>query len=107
MNFAAILPLTACIILETFQQLSYSLAGRIVHKRFQFITLGIVCYLSMLIIWFWVLTFIPLGVATPLMGASYVTVALASKILFKSHIDFVHWAGIVLIISGLALISIS
>jgi len=50
------------------------------------------------------LTLVPLGVAMPLMGASYVTTAFASRLLFKENVDGRRWLGIVVITAGLALI---
>ncbi len=107
MKFIAILPFTICIVFETLQQLSYSLAGKKTEKKFIFLGLGIFFYLIMLIAWYWLLTILPLGIATPLMGASYATVCLVSNIFFKEQIDFKHWGGIALIIVGLGFISIS
>ena len=105
MKLIAILPFIICIFFETLQQLSYSLAGKNPEKRFIFLGFGIFFYLVMLIAWYWLLTILPLGVATPLMGASYITVCLASNIFFKEQVDFKHWGGIGLIIIGLILIS--
>ena len=107
MKFIAILPFTFCIILETLQQLFYSMAGRIPSKRIQFLAGGIFCYLITLAAWLWLLKLLPLGIATPIMGTSYVTVALASKILFKEQVDLTRWVGIIAIICGLTLISIA
>ena len=107
MKLIAILPFIICIIFETLQQLSYSLAGKHPDKKIFFFGFGIFFYLIMLISWYWLLTMLPLGVAVPLMGASYATVCLASNIFFKEQIDFKHWCGIALIIVGLGFISMS
>ncbi len=107
MKFIAILPFIICIICETLQQFSYSLAGKNPEKKFVFLGFGVFFYLIMLVSWYWLLTILPLGVATPLMGTSYATVCLASSIFFKEQIDFKHWGGIALIIVGLGLISVS
>ena len=107
MKLIAILPFTICIIFETLQQLFYSLAGQQPNKKIFFFGFGILFYFSALLAWYWLLTILPLGIATPLMGTSYVTVCLASNIFLKEQIDFKHWGGIVLIIIGLGLISIS
>ena len=107
LKLIAILPFTICIIFETLQQLSYSLAGKRPNKKIFFFGFGIFFYLIMLLSWYWLLIILPLGIATPLMGASYATVGLASNIFFKEQIDFKHWGGIALIIVGLTLISMS
>lgn len=105
MNPYIIFPLLACIALETFQQISYTLSERVPTKRILFLTLGILSYLFILIGWFWVLKLLPLEVASPLMGITYITVSIASKILFKEKIDTFHWCGIVVIFIGVGLIS--
>ncbi len=104
MNSIAILPFAICIFFETFQQICYKQAKKTPEKKVLFISLGIAFYLMLLLAWFYLLIMIPLGIATPLMGASYVTVAIASKILFKEQISFLHWFGIAAIIIGLTLI---
>ena len=107
MKLIAIVPFIICIIFETLQQLSYSLAGKQPDKKFLFFGLGIFFYLTILISWYWLLTILPLGIATPLMGASYATVCLVSSIFLKEQIDFKHWGGIALIIIGLGFVSMS
>ncbi len=105
MNPLAILPLIICIILETFQQIFYSLSERVPQKRFYFLALGILSYLFILIAWFWILKLSPLSIASPLMAVTYVTVSIASSILFKEKINFSHWLGIFAIFTGVGLIS--
>ena len=107
MKLIAIVPFIICIIFETLQQISYSLAGKQPDKKFLFFGLGIFFYLIMLIAWYWLLAILPLGIATPLMGASYATVCLASNIFFKEQVDLKHWGGIALIIIGLSFVSMS
>ena len=104
MNPIAIVPFVICIFFETFQQICYKQAKKIPEKKVLFISLGIALYLMLLLAWFYLLTILPLGVATPLMGASYITVTIASKIIFKERIDFLHWVGIMAIMIGLTLI---
>ncbi len=107
MKLIATIPFILCIIFETLQQLSYSQAGKNSNTKIKFLTLGVGCYFMMLVTWYWLLNLLPLGVATPLMGASYITVALGSKLFFKEQITLVHWVGIIAIITGLGVISIS
>ncbi len=104
MNSIAIIPFAICIFFETFQQICYKQAKKNPEKKVFFISLGITMYLILLLSWFYLLTMIPLGIATPLMGASYITVTIASKIIFKEQISLIHWIGIAAIISGLTLI---
>ncbi len=104
MNSIAIIPFAVCIFFETFQQICYKQSKKTPKKKILFISLGIAFYLMLLVTWFYLLTMIPLGIATPLMGASYITVTIASKVIFKEQIDFLHWFGIATIIGGLILI---
>ena len=107
MKLIATIPVILCIVFETLQQLSYSQAGKDSNTQIKFLVLGISCYFMMLVAWYWLLNLLPLGVATPLMGASYMTVALGSKFFFKEKITVIHWTGILAIMIGLGFISIS
>ncbi len=104
MSVFAIMPWVACVLCETLEQLAYRMAGRVSHRRLAWITLGIGWHILLLVVWFWLLRLVPLGVAMPLMGASYVTTAFASWRLFQENVDARRWLGIVVITVGLALI---
>ena len=105
MNPVVLFPITICVALETFQQIVYSFSEKRPNKRLVYIGVGIIAYLLMLLAWFWLLTLLPLGIASPIMGASYITVPIAGKIFFGEKIDIKHWCGILTIIIGLVLIS--
>ncbi len=104
MSVFAVIPWVACILCETLEQLAYRMAGRAPRRRLAWAALGISWHVLLLIVWFWLLTLVPLGVAMPLMGASYVTTAFASWLLFQENVDVHRWLGIVVITVGLALI---
>lgn len=93
--------IVACILLETFEQIAFKISGESPKKNRIFTSAGIVCYVLHMAVWFWVLSVIPLGIALPLMGATYITVALVSRFLFKECIQPRRWAGIALILAGL------
>ena len=93
-----------CIFCETSEHLAYRMAGRAPRHRWGWMALGIGWHVLVLIAWFWWLTLVPLGVAMPLMGASYATTACASRLLFKERVDAQRWLGIAVITVGLALI---
>ena len=101
----AVLPLTACLGVETAQQIAFSVAGSRCHQRFLWTALGIGLHLILLGLWCWLLTLLPLGVAAPLTGASYLTVALASHFVLKERVSRRGWIGIVGIVIGFALIT--
>ncbi len=99
------LPLTLCIVGETPQQIAFSLGGTRAHQRLAWLSLGIGLHLLLLALWCWLLIVLPLGVATPLTGASYVTVALASQFFLKERVSRRGWVGVAGIAIGFALIA--
>ncbi len=99
------LPLTLCIVVETTQQIAFSLGGTRAHQRLAWMSLGIGLHLILLALWCWLLIVLPLGVATPLTGASYLTVALASHFLLKERVSRRGWMGVASIAIGFALIA--
>jgi len=100
-----VLPLTLCLGVETAQQITFSLAGSRPHQRVCWTALGIGLHLILLGLWCWLLTLLPLGVAAPLTGASYLTIALASHFLLKERVSRRGWIGVVGIVIGFALIA--
>lgn len=97
----AYLMLFVCIVTETLEQVFFKLSEQSPHRQFLYTSAGVLFYGLHMLAWFWVLTILPLGVALPLMGASYITVALASQLLFGEKIQRQRWMGIFLIIVGL------
>ncbi len=100
----AVLPLALCILFETAEHVAYSLAGHRPIYRTAWIACGIGVHLMLLAAWLWLLTVLPLGMALPLRGADYLTIALAGRVLFHEQLTQRSWIGIVAIIGGLALI---
>jgi undecaprenyl phosphate-alpha-L-ara4N flippase subunit ArnE len=107
MNWYALSMMGICILLETAEQLGYNYAGKVPRYRFAWISFSVLMHMSILVFWFWVLTLLPLGIAMPLNGGTYITVALASKALFKEKINTRRWIGIAAIVLGLVLISVN
>ena len=105
MSYAIIPAVVGCVTLETCQQVAFSQSGRISEQKMRWLLVGIACYLGELIFWFWLLTLLPLGIATPLVAANYVTVSLLSHWLFKEKLDRWHWLGIACILWGIFIIS--
>ncbi len=101
----AVLPLTLCIGVETTEHLAFSLAGSQSHRRFAWTALGIGLHLMLLALWCWLLVLIPLGVATPLTGVSYLTIAIASQFLLRERVSHRGWIGVFSIAVGFALIT--
>ena len=105
MSPAILIP--ACILCETAEQLLYRGArDRPRIKRYSlFLTPAILLHLLRLAIWLAVLRVVPLGIALPLMGLNYVTIALGGRAIFRERVDRRRWAGIALVLAGFLLIS--
>ena len=100
----AVLPLALCILLETAEHVSYSVAGDPGHRRERWLAAGVGHHLLLLLAWLWLLTILPLGVALPLRGASYITIALAGRILLSERVGRRCLVGVGTIAVGLALV---
>ena len=105
MNTQAVLPLALCITVETAEQLAYSRAGSQAGRRLAWIGLGVCLHLILLASWCWLLWLIPLGVATPLTGLSYVTIALASQVVLRERVSRRCWVGVLGIFIGFVLVA--
>ena len=105
MTIIAALAIAFTILLETTEQLVFKAAAKFTDYRKYLLTLGIVLHTGQLLCWFLVLTLLPLGIAAPLMGATYITVAVGSRLVFGEKLDRRRAIGIAAIVIGLALIS--
>lgn len=65
--------------------------------------LGIFCISAM--VWLIVLSRVPLSTAYPFAGITYVTTALIGKFVLGEQIPVARWAGILLIVGGILLVS--
>lgn len=104
MNFLVIL-LTLSIVVETAEQLFFKMSANEKLKHV-FILLGILMYVLFAVLWFRILKDLPLGIALPIMGLNYVSVALAGKVFLKEKVSLKRWAGIALILVGQVFVSI-
>jgi drug/metabolite transporter (DMT)-like permease len=75
--------------------------------RSPFLWLGILSATLIFIAWSTVLSKIDLSVAVPIASFSYILVPIVSLVFLKEHISALRWAGILAILSGVALVSIS
>jgi undecaprenyl phosphate-alpha-L-ara4N flippase subunit ArnE len=101
----AILGVAITILLETGQQLAFKHASKAAGLKPWWMLLGAGMYAPQQLCWMFTLTLLPLAIAAPLLGASYVTVPLASGLVFREKISKKRWLGILLIVCGIALIS--
>ncbi|MDN6857815.1 4-amino-4-deoxy-L-arabinose-phosphoundecaprenol flippase subunit ArnE [Pseudomonas sp. CAN2814] len=65
---------------------------------------AIACLGGGLLLWLLVLQRLEVGVAYPMLSLNFVLVTLLASRLFGEHIDGRHWAGVALIVGGVALL---
>ncbi len=69
------------------------------------VILGFALYFISSIFWMVVLSKVQLSVAYPLLSLGYIFVLLASWLLFKEPVTVIRWVGVLIIITGVSLIS--
>lgn len=57
--------------------------------------------------WLVVLSRVPLSVAYPFVGFSYVVVVAYSKVVLHEHVPAIRWLGVLVVAAGIAIIGIS
>ncbi len=105
MNPIVLIAISITIVVETLEQLMFKASAKYTNLSHHFLIGGLVLHVVQLISWFFVLALLPLNKAVPILGATYITIAIASKYLFKEQVDRRGWIGIFAIISGLTLIT--
>ena len=71
------------------------------------VLLGLGLYIFSTLIWMMILTKTPLSFCYPFISLSYVFVIIASQIIFKERVDVYKIIAIVLIVSGVVMLSMS
>lgn len=90
--------LTQLININVFQKL-------LVYFTNIYIVLGFVLYALSAFIWIFAISKLPLSIAYPLVGISYVIVMVLSYFMFKEPITLTKVIGVLLIISGVIVIA--
>jgi multidrug transporter EmrE-like cation transporter len=70
-----------------------------------YVFLGLVAFAASSVFWLIVLSRLPLSFVYPMVSVAYILVACASWLLFKENLSLLRWAGIMVIIIGVFLIS--
>lgn len=70
-----------------------------------YIILGIICYVLSLVLWLGVLSRMEVSIAYPLTSIAFILTAIGAAIFFGEHVTMIRVAGIVVIITGIYLIS--
>ncbi len=68
---------------------------------------GLITYGLSAVVWLWVLSKVPLTVAYPMVGLSYILTLIPGYFLFAEKISMLRIIGILLIIQGVILITLS
>lgn len=92
------------ILAETAEQLLFRMAGRRPERSIPYIGTAIGIHIGRLVAWYAALKILLLGVAVPLLAASYLTVALAARLFFNEPVGRRRWIATAIIIAGLVLI---
>ena len=100
----AAIPLAWCVLLDTAEQLAYSVAGRRSRGRLGWLSLGVSFHLLALLGWLWLLRMLPLAIALPLRGASCLTITAAGAVILREQVNRRQWMGVFAIMIGLALV---
>ena len=59
------------------------------------------------VFWLLVLSKVPLSVAYPFVGVSYVVVVLVSRFVLHEHVPSLRWVGVAVVAAGIALVGLS
>ncbi len=73
----------------------------------KFVFIGSITYAASTLLWIAVLSKVELSYAYPMVSLNFVIVAILSKFFFKEHVSRVRWMSILLIVFGVALLSVS
>ncbi|MGH2820398.1 MAG: EamA family transporter [Actinomycetota bacterium] len=57
--------------------------------------------------WLVVLSRVPLSVAYPFVGISYIVVVLSARLLLHEHVPALRWVGVVVVALGIAIVGLS
>lgn len=107
MNMMLWLILAVCVLIETVEQCLYLLAGRRRGQWLRFVAPAILLHLVGMALWLYLLSKRPLGEVLPLLGANFVTVALAGRLFFGERFTARRLAGVALVTIGFVLVGLS
>lgn len=107
MDSTAWLIVGTCIAIETTEQSLYRMASSALRRSawLKWVALAVILHAIGLALWMLLLKRMPLGVVLPLMGANFVMILLAGRVLFKEMITPRRWIGVALVVAGFALVA--
>jgi undecaprenyl phosphate-alpha-L-ara4N flippase subunit ArnE len=104
MTVLAWMMIAGCVLIETVEQSLYRFAGLRPSKWLRFISPAVILHAAGLVLWLNLLSNHPLGEVLPLMGANFVSVAIAGRLLFGERITRRRVLGIGLVTLGFVLV---
>lgn len=66
---------------------------------------GIAAYVGQLIVWVQILSMMPLSAAFPIASLTFLVVALACRVVLSERLDTGQFAGVVLVMAGVAIVA--
>ena len=66
---------------------------------------GILAYAAQLIVWVQILAILPLSMAFPIASLTFLVVALACRVFLSERLDAGQFAGVVLVMAGVAIVA--
>lgn len=100
-----------CIVTEAARELCFKAAAHtptfVQTIAKPIVWMGIILWAVELVAWINVIEHVPLSIAFPLMALSYVSILLASAVIFQEHINKRHAIGALLITVGVACVGVT
>jgi drug/metabolite transporter (DMT)-like permease len=75
--------------------------------REPYLWLGLALFGISAVFWLVVLSRVPLSVAYPFVGLSYVVIVACARLLLHEHVPLLRWAGVLIVALGIALVGLS
>ena len=100
----AVLLFCLLIFLETLEQLCFADAARAPHRKKSRYVVGILSHIGGFLVWWPLLTLLPMSEALPLTGLCYVSTTLAARVILKEKVSLHRWIGVAIIVFGATLI---
>lgn len=98
-----LLLIVVCAIIEGFAQVSWKLSTKKPDLHLQFIVAGVVFYGLEISLYTFALTLVDVSISFAMGSLSFVSVALLSRVVLKERITVTRGAGLLLILTGAAL----
>lgn len=69
--------------------------------------LGLILFGISALFWLVVLSRVPLSIAYPFVGISYILIVLLARVVLNEHVPLMRWLGVVVVAAGIAIIGFS